>query len=323
MRHVRVSGTRQTARQAVYGAPPRRVNLSGISEQDIKLVHFPEEIALNVRDFMSLRNYEDYNVQQLGLQEISRQALQFRTRFDNGRIGARLSAIANGKIWYDVDGNLLPSSSGAALTIDFGVPASNINQITPTGGSAIIDASWATASTKIVKHINGIKDFSLQLTGYSLENGYACYGANIPSYLALNTEFQQFLFRNPGYNQRYIDSGEIPDGVLGFKWRRMSGSFFNDQNDAKQTMWDADKIVFCPPPSKSWYTMMDGSYPVPTTYGIMPSLEAAAGTFDFQYGMCSYAYPIWSPPTAMLAFFDTMLPWVKNPSVLFIADVTP
>src|SRR5687768_15348495 len=64
-RHYRVSGTRQTARQSIYGAPPRRINMVGISAQDIKLLHFVEELQLRVQDFQALHNYTDFNLQQL------------------------------------------------------------------------------------------------------------------------------------------------------------------------------------------------------------------------------------------------------------------
>ena len=319
VRHVRVAGTRQTARQSLYGAPPRRVAMKGLSEQDIKLLHFFEELPLPLREFLSLRDYDNYNVQQLGMQEVTRQALQFKTRFDNGRIGAMTSVLANGKIWYDVDGNLLPSSSSAVLTIDFGIPANNLNQL-----NSIIGASWATASTNIVTDIIEIKDVALSTTGYSLEGGYALHGKLISQYFSLNTSMKEFLYRNPAYNQKFIDTGEIPDGVMGLRWRRMSGSFYNDSTDTKQTFFGDDTITFCPPVDRSWWTFMEGSYPVPTTYSqIMASVEAAAASFDFKYGMFSYAYPIPAPPTACLVYGDTMLPWLKVPEAVFIADVTP
>lgn len=318
VRHVRISGTRKVAKQSIYGAPARRVVLSGLGEQDIKLVHLNEEISLPIQEFMALRQYENYNVQQLGIQEITRQAQQFRARFDNHRIAHTTSVLANGKVWYDSDGDLLPSSSGAALTIDFGINANNLNQL-----NGIIGASWATASTGIITDILQVKDVALQTTGYSLENGWALYGLNIPSYLASNTEAKEFMARNPGYNQRFIDSGEIPNGFMGFNWKRMSGSFYNDDDDTKQTFWGADQVTFTPPVDKSWWTTIEGSYPLPTSYGVMSSLEGAAESFDFRYGIASYAYPVWTPPTANLVFVDTYLAWLKVQDAIFIADTTP
>jgi hypothetical protein len=318
VRHIRVGGTRKVAKQSIYGAPARRVVLSGLSDQDIKLVHLNEEISLPIQDFMSLREHANYNVQQLGIQEITRQAQQFRARFDNHRIAATTSVLANGKIWYDSDGDLLPTSSGASVTIDFSVPANNLNQL-----NGIIGVSWATASAEIITDINQIHDVALQTSGYSLENGWGLYGINIPSYLASNTQAKEFLARNPGYNQRFIDTGEIPNGFMRLNWKRMSGAFYNDDDDTKQTMWGVDQITFTPPVSKAWWDPVEGSYPLPTTYGVMSSLEGAAESFDFRYGIASYAYPVWTPPTANIVYVDTVLPWLKVPAAVFIADVTP
>lgn len=321
-RHIAVSGTRQVARQSLYGAPPRRYNLSGVSARDMKCIHIQEEISLGVTDFMNLHNYTSLQNQEMGKQEIRRQGEQFRTRFDNHLIGATTSVLNTGKIFYDGDGNMLPSSSGSVLTVDAGIPAANLNQC-----SGSLSASWATASTDIPGDILRLKDLALQTTGYGIEGGYALYGINIPKYFALNTEMQQFLYRSVGqtgldYNNTYLTRGEIPDGFMGMKWRRMSGSFFNDQNDTKQTFWSGDQITFTPPVSKAWWAMLEGSHPVPKAYApISTSLETAMENYEFKHGLSSYAYP--QPPPGLAAnivYMNTFLPWLKINNVCWICS---
>lgn len=316
-RHIRVQGVRQVARQSIYGSPPRRRTPVGLSEQDVKLLHFNEAVELKVQDFMNLREYDRYVVQQLGIQEISRMAANARQLFDNARIAAKMSMLAYGAIYFDVDGNITTSAS-TGITMDYGVSAAHKNQL-----NGIIGASWATAGTDIPTDILQIKDQALIDTGYSLEGGYAFYGRNIPSYFAGNTLMLQYLARHPQFRERFMDTLEIPDGLFGLKWRRVSGGFFNDQNDASTAFFGVDAVTFTPPVDRSWYTFLEGSYPVPTTFGPMPSLEAAAESFDWRYGIGSYAVPMQKVPSAELIFFDTQLPWLKVPDSIFIADVTP
>lgn len=322
-RHIRTSGTRQTALQAPYMSVPRRVNMSGLSSQDIKLLHSTEELHLPYKDFMMLHNYTDLNVQQLGLQEVKRQVTQFRARMDNLEITSMTSVFANdGKIFFDSSGNILPTSSGADLTVDAGVPAANLNQC-----SSSISASWATAGTDIPGDILRLKDLALQTTGYSLEQGYAMYGINIPKYFAANTAMKEFLFRNQGpngldYANSYLMRGEIPDGLFNLKWRRMSGSFFNDQTDTKQTLWDGDRVVFTPPPTKQWFAHCKGSHPVPRSWGIMPTAQGVLDNYELMTGKSVYAYqPLPpNPPGANLVSLTTWLPWLKVNNAVWFAD---
>ncbi len=321
-RHMRVAGTRQVSTQIAYDAPASRISLRGISAQDISLIHTHEEISLPHEVFRLLHNYTDWNVQQLGMQELKRQAEQFRTRFDNHVIAARTSVLNTGKIFYSVAGNLLPSSSGADLTIDMGIPASNLNQC-----SSSLTASWATASTDIVGDLMRLKNLALQTTGYSIEGGWALHGINIPKYFGANTVLKEFLVRNQGpgylnYADSFLRRGEIPDGFMGFKWKNMSGAFYHDETDTKQTWWDGDQITFTPPVSKAWWANARGTHPIPKQWGISQSIEEAFNSWEYVHGLASYAYPTMpnQPPAAMLAYKDTWMPWIKVPAAVFIAD---
>lgn len=322
-RSVRISGSRQLARRNEYGSAPRRLDLAGLSQSDLKFLHASEEVQINLLDYMNARAFASYSGVPIQKEVIDHQLRQLAVRFDNTRIATRYSALRNGKIWFDSNGYMQNTSSGAALEVDFGVPSANQNQI-----SGIIDASWATASTKIVTHVNAIKDLAKRTSGYSLEGGYVLYGKNIPNYIATNTEFSNFWFRNPGYNQRFMDTGEIPDGVLGMKWRRMSGAFFNDANDSAVLVWGDDTVVFVPPVTADWWTMVEGSHPIPNSFqpvtgGTIESIDSLIGNLEFPYGKSAYGAIDPRSLQPLIRGFDTWMPWLKIGKVIFIADVTP
>jgi hypothetical protein len=315
-RYSRYSGTRKTAKRAQYGSSSRRRELSSVGSFDVKLLHFFEHIQLNVTDYMSLRNYTDYGVQDRGLAEIERQQLQFRTLFDNMRVAAVMSMLANGAIYFDSDGNLLPTSSGASLTVDYGVSANNKNQL-----NGLISASWATATTDIPSQLRAMRLRVLQATGHELK--YLFYGRNIPSYLTQNNYVKDYLARHPDKRDEFLSSNEIPNGLFDFTWVPVYKGFFEDQNGTVRTFFGDDAVTATPDIGMDVYEYMEGTYPVPTSFQPAAGLAQAMGTFEERLGIFSYAVPIANPVTAELHCGDTFLPIWKVPDAILIADTTP
>ena len=215
-----------------------------------------------------------------------------------------------------------PSSSGAAVTVDYSVPSGNKGQLDVFGSGAIIGASWATASTKIITHIRNIKKASIKKTGYQLAHCF--YGENIAGYLSSNTEAKEYLARNPAMNQQILSTGEIPDGFMGLIWHPVDDAFFEDKNGTLQGQIGADDIVFVPEPSQDWYELVQGSFVIPTNLGsVTPDATAAVGSLTEVFGMYGYA-KITDDPAGIKQFAgDTFLPTIKVPGAVFIADTTP
>jgi hypothetical protein len=318
-RYTRFAGTRRTPRRAEYGASSHRRELQPIGSFDVKLLHLFEHVNLDVRTYQSLRAYTDYKVQRMGMEEVTRQALLFKQLFDNARVSAVASMLSKGAIWWDADGDLLASSSGASLTVDYGISAANQNQL---GG--IITASWALAATDIPMQLRNLRKRARGLTGYPLK--YAFYGANIPSYFANNTHIKDYLSRNPQVNKEYLDTGELPD-LFGFKWvpayEQFTDLSWGDQAAANTFWWGDDAVVFAPEITSAVYALMEGTYPVPKTFQPVETLQATMNAFELKTGMFAYGVPIHDPMTARLYAGDTFLPVWLVPDALFIADTTP
>ena len=316
-RYTRVAGTRRVAKRIEYGAATRKTELKNIGTFDVKLATFGEHIQLDLETYMSLRAYDAYQVQNLGMQELDRQALQFKTRFDNAEIAMLYSMLALGAIYFNAAGDLLPSSSGAALTINYSLSANHQNQL-----NGIIGASWATAGTDIITDILQIRDQALFDTGYEL--GCAFYGRNIPAYFAANTTMKEYLARHQGFRDRLVQTNEIPDGLLGIdRWVRVSAAFFEDADGTNQTFFGGDTVVFTPPIDSSWFEWMDGEILVPSTINPMASLSAAANSFERKKKTAMWSLPTMNPVGAELHAKTVTLPILKFPDAIFVADVTP
>ena len=316
----KVEGTRQTARLAQYGAPSRRRNLKGLTQMPVRLIHTIEHIMHNPIILQNLLSVEGAK-QQLGRAEIARQTRDFRILFDNLRLAATYSALGLGAIYFDGDGNLLPSSSGSVIDVDYSVPAGNQDQLDIDGAGDVISASWATDGTDIVGQLIDLKVRMAKLNGYVPT--VAMYGTNVLEYLLTNTAIKNLISGSSGMSEQAA-AGAVPRGLLGFDWYPVYSAFFEDDDGDAQSIFGDDTVVFCPTPSTDWWEVLQGTYLTPTNLGgVSPDGTGAVGDLTQTSGMFSYAHVLSDPPTVKHVAGDTFLPVLKVPAAICIADVTP
>jgi hypothetical protein len=317
----KVEATREVAQAVHYGAASKGVKFKGVSEVPVKLIHSFEHFDHDPNTVAQLLS-TDESVQLLGAEEVGRKVAYFGTRFTNLRLAAWYSALAFGKIWLDGEGNLLSSSSGAAITIDYGIPSGNQNQLNWDGNGAIIAASWANASTDIALHIRKIQIAAAVQTGYPIVNAF--YGKNIPSYLANNTTMKEYLKMNPVSNDA-VRNGQVPNGFCKLNWIDASTAFFTDATGATKFFLGDDTVIFTPAfEDVGWWGFLEGSYAIPTNIGnVQADAMAALNSLKTTSGMFSYATVSHDPTGIRQYGGDTFLPTINVPMSIYIADVTP
>lgn len=316
-RYTQLTGVRDTSRRVEYGSPALRRSLKEVGQKDVTLIHTFEEMMIDPLVFQTLRGYNSYQPQQNGIDEIDRQSKEFKQRFDNLRIVTVAQMLATGKVYFNTDGQLLHSSSGAVVTIDCGMNATtNQGAGQDMSGTALRSASWATGSTNIPGDVRRIIMTSVQRTGYPVN--VCIYGLSVPDYIANNDEAQQYLARHPRMRDAYLDSGELPSGLFGIeKWIPAWKMFFADKDGTIRQIWDEDLAVFCPDVNTDWWDFMEGTYQVPTTLGILGDMMAAANSFQQVQGQFRYAVPCHNPPTYTTYQGDTFLGVIKNPDAVY------
>jgi len=316
--YTRVEGTRKTARLVQYGAPSVKRGLQGISEVPIKLLHTFEHQHHTAATLLNLQAEDSPAKQARGKQTIARQVKEFGTLFRNLRVSAVYSAFAKGAIYFDGDGNLLPSSSGAMTTVNFQVPAGNQSQLNVFGSGDVLNANWDTAATDLHAQMRALHKAARKLTGYPLR--YAFYGENIPGYIYANTTAQAFITGVPSLSEQAAKA-TIPNGLFGFNWVPVDEAFFVDKDDAYQDWFGADQIVFTPAPSPDWYEFVEGSYLIPRSLNLTKDASAALGQVEEVTGAFSYATLEDDPTGIKHLAGDTFLPIVKVPDAIFNATV--
>lgn len=314
-----VNGTRQTARLAHYGSASTKRQLKGVAERPVTLIHTFEHIEIKGAEIINL-NSPDGEKQALGRMEVERQVQETRTIQDNTRLATLMSALSLGSIYYDADGKLLSSSSGAAVTVDFQRPASNEGQLDWDGNGAIIDASWATNTTDIVGHLQKMHEAALKVSGYSLSHAF--YGSNILKYLLTNDHAKELINRTPA-NQTAASRSQIPAGFGDLTWWPGYRWFYEAEDETIKPFVGADEIVFIPEPDPTWFEWLEGTYAVPTAPMFNGEASGFAGSLMEVQGRFAFGEIVMNPPGGRFHYGDTHLPVVKVPRAVFKADVTP
>lgn len=313
-RYIQFTGQRRTAKVSGYGAAAHKRQMVDIGKRDMMLLHSFEEINFDPIVLQNLMQYQNYEVQNMGRMEVARQIENFTTLFVNLRTTLKLMVLKNAIVYFDGEGNLLPTSSGAVLTVDFGRNANNANQL-----NGLIAQSWDNNNANIPLQITNIQAQAAKDHGYIPE--IALYGKNVRGYIAQNNYMQGYLARDPMMNHQFNTQLGLPKGLLGLEWYPIHRAFYNDQNDTAQDVWNADAVVFCPRPEKKWWSIIEGSYPVPTNTNIISDAEAAMQSVVLKHGMFGFSRLIINPSTVAIYMGDTMMPVMKNPNVTYSAVV--
>lgn len=322
--YTRVNGTRTTARLAAYGGAAARRQLKGLEDVPVKLMHTNESIELPAADFRGLFRKDStgsvLEIDEKGADEIARQVREARKNVDNLVVAAQTQALFKGAIYFDNAGNLLPNSTGAVTTPSFGVPAGNQGQLNWDGSGAIISASWATGGTNIASQILALKDAAIRSTGYELK--YASYGSNIPGYLTNNTSLNQFFIRGNVANPQYLQTGEIPNPLLGLTWLPAHSAFYEDNNSVLQPLVGPNDVAFYPEPSLDWSGTLVGKYDVPGDKLVGASALELLASSQVMEGMFMYASFVLNPLRLELFYGHTFLPVIKANRATYSATVS-
>jgi len=315
-----VNGTRKTAQAVQFGSPSKKRSLSGVAEKPVVLAHFKENIEIDATVLINLED-ENGNKQRLGESEVDRQVAETKDILANTRAAAVMSAFALGYVYLDSAGNILATSSGAQTTVDFGISASNKSQLArggTDGTSNIITTSWAVASAKIVTQMINLRKAARKLNGYVPK--VALYGANILGYFMKNDELKPIIDRSAAY-QAAFSAGQIPNGFLGMDWYPAYDCFY-DVSGTVTSVFPDDQVTFIPPVAGDWYELLEGTTPIPGSFGNAEPGGTIASVMSgviMQKGMFAYATQTTDPVGAKMVYGDTFLPYIKVPNAVYIA----
>lgn len=308
----RVTHVRKTAPLTDLNSPSKSVDTPNAGKVSVTLATSLTNISIGPELFMRL-NDTNGAVQERAIAEVGRRSIEHRRLHDNTRISFVNSMLATGRIYFNGAGELLPNSSNSAYSVDYSVPANNLNN---TGIGA-----WNTSSTDIIAQIEDEKVRLQQLTGLTFR--HCIYGKNIPGYLVGNDDVTKFINNNPALQNPFAQR-MIPNGLLDLTWWRGNDMWYEDATGTMRNWCGDNTIILFPEPSSDWYEIQEAPYLIPNDQRIFGSIEAAVtGGFTTAPGMFSYAYTTIDPGGAKQVVGDIFLPVLKVPGALrIVTDVT-
>lgn len=175
------------------GAPAASIRRNPVGRIDVTFPRMYEKLML---DHESLHNqrpiggasnvFDEAGRSYIAAQQrfVGQRAANFRRLLTAGMMRGVLYGHRSGDdFYYDF------TSSGADFTMDWRVPSGNKSQLNMLGGGSIIDASWATASTDIPRHLAKVDAAFQQLTGTQLRTA-VCTG-EMWNYITANDHVQE------------------------------------------------------------------------------------------------------------------------------------
>ena len=261
-----ITGNRQLAQLVSHLDPSRRQQVPGVTRKFATALGSKEHFFIDSERLLALKSNLPV-IAQRARRYIVNDMANFRSRQDNLKLSLVTSVFANQlKIFYDVNGNVLPTSSGAYNTVDFLMPAGNILTKTSTiGNSSVVVGDWSASTTDIPNTMRTLRQQNLQANNYSL--GTVLYGKSIPSYFAANTEMQTFMSRQPKLNEEFMETNEVPAGLLDYEWKPVADAYFVDAGGTVRQWFPDNKIVVFPAVSPDWYGYVEAGTLVPRTFG--------------------------------------------------------
>lgn len=296
------------------GSPARVIQPTGNQTRSITIANVFNEMRLDPDVLHNLRYPDQWSLQQSGEQEIQKQLQDFALKHMYMKQAFLAKAFADGVVYIDENGMILESSSGAKITIDLGVPSNHKTQL--TFGSAIISADWATASTKILDHLDN-------LTIRAAKERVAP-----PKHVWLNLANKAW-FRNNTQINGFYSSIEMLHNALndpnGFELQgyvfHFVGGIYTSAAGSDVDIIPTTKAIITPDLGP-WFLNAIGCQSIPNKTGITGGVSDGVNAFDKVYGDFAYTH-VSHNPAGLSVFAGTNFMYAfREPKAVWMPTVT-
>lgn len=289
-----------------------------------KIPNLSYELLHNIRTLGKNAGQKD----RMGMAYVENQLRQLKLRQEHWREYQLAMLLTAGKQFYAISGDdWIPKAASATpgWEIDYRIPAGNkstaVPGLDPLGTGAIIDASWATASTNIPLHLHSINRAFQQLVGEPL--ALAVTDSLVWNHILNNTKLQAQGGSVNSVFAEYTRNDMVgPDGnSLGVFVCKLRAIPWLDwlivdtglDIDGTYTPWyGGTKVTFMINPDPSWLKMVEGSEPVKDN----PMAEAVE-----RFGVWSWLREWDEPARIELHSLQNSIVEVNVPKGIMIATV--
>jgi hypothetical protein len=303
--------TKDLAAGRAPGSPPARVAPRPVGSVQGAFPRHHEKIPLDDERIHNFRRTggpqgeldtrgENYIAQQLQhIGDKFRNVIEFQT-----------AAMLKGSYTYTPDGDDSdPAYTGGAQTVNFNIPAGNLNQI-----SGSISASWATATTDIPLDCMKVNERAQEVSGRPITDAICnvdqwnnIVNNNVVS-AGGGTSFKPFDSLNQDRDNGNFQG--IIRAIPWLTWHIVSTKL--EISGSNVSSIGAEQVVFLPRISRDWVTLGLGSEVV---------TEGPNGVREERMGQYFWSYPDYEPSGWNILGVYNGIPNLYAPNAIFNADV--
>jgi hypothetical protein len=249
---------------------------------------------------------------------VTRQEAYLAQRFAN-LIELQTAGMLRGSYSYSEDGDELRHGfSGGQITVEFGIPPGNQDQLDMLGDGNILDADWADHDTDIPKHLHQINAAMVQLTGLGL--AHVVLTSVGWQYLVNNAKVQaQGGSANVVFDSlQRVGAGEFSVVLRAMPWITFHVidyglDVWNGSSETFAKLIPDTHAAFFPEPSRRWTQFLEGSEIV---------TEGPNGPKSEQFGFYPFAYPVHDPSGWNLSAVFNGIPALYLPAAIAYGQIT-
>lgn len=307
------TGQRQTSQLTSYGSASKSTQSAATVRRSATMIHSNENLPFDQQILNMLMLTENPMALQAAQQESVRKVRYFVKRFENTRVVSVPLALRQGNIYWDKDGNMLPTSSGSVGSVSYNLPAGNT--FTKNSGTFSL-GDWSSSSTDIPGAMQNFDALTAQANNY--ECGVVLYGKNIPGYLFKNDAIGKMIQYNLEANRSALQQGIVPNGFMGKLWVPVSKMYMLNAAGTPTALFGANDVCLLPEVNETWYEYVEGSTLIPTGIATTgQSFEQMKAGVQVAYGQYSYCEMTTDPISIKMIAGDTHLPIIKVPGVVY------
>lgn len=301
------------------GQPARVLQPTGKSKAELAMLNSFNVISLSMDVMQMLREPDQHILQQRGRTEIAQQFEDFGTRHRVLKQVYVAKSFLGGAIYFNAEGEILESSSGAAITVQTGVPAINLGQLDKadfgTGSGDIVATAWDQAGAKILTQLEDLAEATEYQNTEPLRHIWL-HRSN-KKWLRENTEILAFY----GAGQERLDKDLLSDTfeIGNFTFHFYGGTYTAADGTTKPFI-PKDQAIITPDPG-GWLAQGVGLQLIPTTLDIRGTVEEAVASWQEHWGDFAYLLCDHNPASLNMYMGFNWLFGFRNPASVFAPTV--
>jgi hypothetical protein len=306
---------KQPAPANFRGQPARILQPTGPSDRRVYMLHAFNEVSLSLDALQMIRRPGDQTLQEKGREEIVAQMDDFGARHQIFRTVCLAKTLSAGEIHFGADGTVLESSTGAAYSVDFGVPASHKGQLN-NGSSSVIDTAWDDPSAKILDQLDELRIRAEEENVDELRHIWLHHSAK--RWLRENEQLQEYAGGSSEGVDRLLRGPTVED-VNGWTWHFYSGTYRAADGSTAPFLPRTRAVIT--PDVGPWLRAANGSELLTTFEGIRSSVDGALQDVTEVFGDFAYVKLMDNPTKLVLRMGTNFVYAFANPKAVWMPTV--